>query len=351
MEIGHEVAMLEQVIDVANQFRNMEDVVQNTSETQQKFLRKYFTANKKQCEEEVLTDEERRDAQELERRLSRFGTRDYRDFIGDLAALAINLDFERRYQNAVIDQLEALRKEILEAEQEEARLAEEYRQQKQAEQEAADAGRLDNLQTTLDIAGTYPGLGIFPDLANAAISAMRGNVGDAVMSLGCAIPAGPGQAVAGVKLSKKGLKVGAAGSKILSKSTKKLLGKAVKKTKNLKAQAQKAIDKAKEITEKVTGRAGKQKRLKELADDPNLGKADRGWLKQEQNAIKRKSKNAKGNVKKHIRNPPGKDLAHQRGREASKGYSYKHSDLKNKADHNLQHKYDKNGALNKERKP
>ncbi|MCH4829757.1 polymorphic toxin type 8 domain-containing protein, partial [Flavobacterium columnare] len=27
--------------------------------------------------------------------------------------------------------------------------------------------------------------------------------------------------------------------------------------------------------------------------------------------------------RKSIRNPPGKDLAHERGREAAKGYSYK----------------------------
>jgi len=100
---------------------------------------------------------------------------------------------------------------------------------------------------------------------------------------------------------------------------------------------------------KANGRAGKQKRLSELADDPKLGKADRGWLKQEKNAIERGSTNAAGNKKKHIRNPPGKDLAHQRGREAAKGYDYKHSDLKTKADHQLQHKHDKNGKLNKER--
>jgi hypothetical protein len=28
-----------------------------------------------------------------------------------------------------------------------------------------------------------------------------------------------------------------------------------------------------------------------------------------------------------IRNPPGKDLAHERGREAAKGYDYSHSNL------------------------
>ncbi|HEB94682.1 MAG TPA: hypothetical protein ENI94_14750 [Gammaproteobacteria bacterium] len=29
-----------------------------------------------------------------------------------------------------------------------------------------------------------------------------------------------------------------------------------------------------------------------------------------------------------MRNPPGKDLAHERGREAAKGYGYKYSKLR-----------------------
>lgn len=92
----------------------------------------------------------------------------------------------------------------------------------------------------------------------------------------------------------------------------------------------------------LKGRAGKQARLRELADDPKLGKADRGWLNQDINAINRGSR-------KNIRNPPGKDLAHERGREAAKGYSYKHSNLQEKKLHRLQHKYDNFGRSNKER--
>ncbi len=95
---------------------------------------------------------------------------------------------------------------------------------------------------------------------------------------------------------------------------------------------------------KYFGRAGKQARLKELANDPKLGKADRGWIKQEQNSIARGSR-------KTIRNPPGKDLAHERGREAAKGYSYKYSNLQDRRLHRLQHKYDNFGRLNKERPP
>ena len=81
----------------------------------------------------------------------------------------------------------------------------------------------------------------------------------------------------------------------------------------------------------------------ELATDPKLGKSDKGWIKQEMNQIDRGKRTS-------IRNPPGKDLAHERGREAAKGYSYKYSKLQNRADHRTQHKYDNNGRANKERK-
>lgn len=90
------------------------------------------------------------------------------------------------------------------------------------------------------------------------------------------------------------------------------------------------------------GRSGRQKKLKSIASDDKLGKADRGWIKQEINNRKRKGI-------KHIRNPPGKELAHDRGREAAKGYSYEHSKVKTRAGHKLQHKYDDNGKKNRER--
>ena len=84
------------------------------------------------------------------------------------------------------------------------------------------------------------------------------------------------------------------------------------------------------------GRLGRQARLKELANDSKLGKSDRGWIKQEQNQIKRGKRTS-------IRNPKGKILAHPRGKEASKGYSYKESKLQLESNHKLQHKYDNNG--------
>ncbi len=90
------------------------------------------------------------------------------------------------------------------------------------------------------------------------------------------------------------------------------------------------------------GRAGRQQRLQELGNDPKLGSADRGWIKQEQDSILRRNR-------RNIRNPPGKDLAHERGREAAKGYSYKHSNLQDRKLHRTQHKYDNFGRKNKER--
>jgi hypothetical protein len=98
-----------------------------------------------------------------------------------------------------------------------------------------------------------------------------------------------------------------------------------------------------------SGRSGKQARLKELLNDPKLGKADKGWIKQEINSIARKSENSKGNARTRIRNPPGKQLAHKRGYEAAKGYGYEHSNLQDTNLHKLQHKYDDKGRKNKDR--
>lgn len=61
--------------------------------------------------------------------------------------------------------------------------------------------------------------------------------------------------------------------------------------------------------------------MRELANDDKLGSADRGWIKQELNPIERGQRST-------IRSPPGKDLAHERGREAAKGYDYRHSNFR-----------------------
>jgi hypothetical protein len=93
---------------------------------------------------------------------------------------------------------------------------------------------------------------------------------------------------------------------------------------------------------KTGGRTGDQARLRELGADDKVSSADRGWIKQEQNTIERGQRT-------RIRRPPGKELAHERGREAARGYGYEHSNLQDKDLHKLQHKYDDFGRKNKER--
>ena len=81
------------------------------------------------------------------------------------------------------------------------------------------------------------------------------------------------------------------------------------------------------------GRGGKQDRLKDLAQDSKVSSADRGQIKRDQNEI------AKGK-RSNIRVPQGKELAHRRGKEARKGYDYRHADLQSKDLHRLQHKHE-----------
>ena len=80
------------------------------------------------------------------------------------------------------------------------------------------------------------------------------------------------------------------------------------------------------------GRAGGQARLREIAADPKASSADRGWIKQEMNAIERGTRSS-------IRRPPGMELAHRRGFEAQRGFTYKYSVLQERALHRLQHKH------------
>ncbi len=92
------------------------------------------------------------------------------------------------------------------------------------------------------------------------------------------------------------------------------------------------------------GRGRSQQRLRQLGKDPNTSSADRGWIKQEENAVQR------GNQPR-MRNPPGKQLAHARGREAAKGYDHvdSPSSLQDTDLHRTQHKFDDQGRANKER--
>lgn len=79
-----------------------------------------------------------------------------------------------------------------------------------------------------------------------------------------------------------------------------------------------------------------------MGNNNKVSSADRGWIKQEMNEV------AAGK-KGHLRNPPGKDLAHERGRESAKGYGYEHAHLQNRKDHKSQHKLDNWGRSNQER--
>lgn len=90
------------------------------------------------------------------------------------------------------------------------------------------------------------------------------------------------------------------------------------------------------------GKQNRNQRLKDLVKDGKVSSADKGWIKQEMNEVAAKKKS-------HLRNPPGKDLAHERGRETKKGYGYEHAHLQNRKDHRTQHKLDNWGKNNKER--
>ena len=88
------------------------------------------------------------------------------------------------------------------------------------------------------------------------------------------------------------------------------------------------------------GRRGKQQQLRKLMDDEKVSSSDRGWLKQDLNAINR-------GKRERLRVPPNKELAHKRGFEAKKGYDYSYTVLQEKKLHKLQHKYDGKGKKNK----
>ncbi len=96
------------------------------------------------------------------------------------------------------------------------------------------------------------------------------------------------------------------------------------------------------VKKSSVGRSGRQARLNELKDHPNTQPAHRASLRQEAKAVER------GN-RKTLRMPPGTELAHPRGMEAAKGYDHRNSIIQNKDLHRLQHKYDRNGQLQRER--
>jgi hypothetical protein len=77
---------------------------------------------------------------------------------------------------------------------------------------------LDGAQFVLDIAGMVPVLGAIPDLVNAGISALRGNWGDASVSLFSAIP-GIGDVAGATKIGAKVVGAVATLSQVVKGST------------------------------------------------------------------------------------------------------------------------------------
>ena len=80
------------------------------------------------------------------------------------------------------------------------------------------------------------------------------------------------------------------------------------------------------------GRSGKQPRLRQILNDPKALSADRGWIQQEVNAIRRGNRSS-------IRVPISKVLAHRRGMRARDGHSYLQSDLQDIDLHKLEHQH------------
>ena len=84
------------------------------------------------------------------------------------------------------------------------------------------------------------------------------------------------------------------------------------------------------ICVKIRDRAGKQARLRELANDDKLSSALRGEIKRDINMIARGQRTT-------IRVPKGYNLAHRIGCSAKNGYGYAHSDLQTIARRKLHH--------------
>ena len=84
---------------------------------------------------------------------------------------------------------------------------------------------------------------------------------------------------------------------------------------------------------KAGGRSGKQKRLRDIADDDKVSTSLIGEIKRDINEIKR-------GKRKNIRVPKGHELAHRRGKEARNAFGYEESDLQVIKNHRTQHKID-----------
>ena len=125
-------------------------------------------------------------------------------------------------------------------------------------QESLGTKILDGTQTALDVAGMVPALGVIPDVANAGISALRGDWVGAGLSLAAAIPfAGWGATAA--KVARRGAKVVAkkVAKEAAEKKAKEAAEKAALKAAKEKAARETAERVAKEKAEKAAAKGGK----------------------------------------------------------------------------------------------
>lgn len=121
------------------------------------------------------------------------------------------------------------------------------------EEEEEGSSWLDWVQTGLDIAGFIPVVGGLADLANAGISAARGNYAEAAMSLVAAVP-GVGDAAKAASMAVKGAKaVGKMGTKAAAEAAKLAAKAAAKAAKAAEKAAREAAKAAKKALEKLKG--------------------------------------------------------------------------------------------------
>ena len=80
-------------------------------------------------------------------------------------------------------------------------------------------------------------------------------------------------------------------------------------------------------------------RLRDLATDPKVGSADRGWINQEIRRVdmNRSLPKQQRSGSDTLRNPPGIELAHAPGQENHKGYGFHYAKIQNADLHRLQH--------------
>ena len=119
------------------------------------------------------------------------------------------------------------------------------------------AKALDGVQTALDVAGFVPGVGIVADLANAGISAARGDFAGAALNAAAAIPIA-GDALKGGKMAAKGVDAATTAARAADRAgdAAKVAGKST--------DAAKGADEAAAAAKKAAAEAA-QKRVDELA--------------------------------------------------------------------------------------